>query len=75
MRWYLTRTLARCTNSHGAVPMFLHSLDGGKTWTFEIEHAMTGAIGVSLSFPSATVGYSVVLNGITQSSSIAKYGG
>ena len=54
--------------------MFLHSLDGGKTWSAEIEHAMTGAVAMSLSFPSATVGYSVVLNGITQSSSVAKYG-
>ncbi len=53
--------------------MFLHSVDGGQTWTFETEGSQLGAIAVSLSFPTQTVGYAVVMNSITQSSSIVKY--
>jgi hypothetical protein len=55
--------------------MFLHSTDGGKTWDVDIENLIVGAVAVSISFPTPAVGFAVVLNSITQSSSVAKYGG
>ncbi len=61
--------------SDNIAPLFVHSVDGGENWELDLPAYMKGAMAVALSFPIATVGYAVLLNTITQSASIAKYGG
>ena len=56
-------------------PMFVHSSDGGSTWNVVLPDGMFGAEAVSVSMVSPEIGYAVLLNGITQAASIAKYGG
>ncbi len=56
-------------------PMFVHSSDGGQTWTTDTPAGMFGSEAMSISMVTPEVGYAVVLNGITQAASIAKYGG
>eukprot|EP00048_Salpingoeca_helianthica_P014461 m.221809 g.221809 ORF g.221809 m.221809 type:complete len:410 (+) comp15890_c1_seq1:57-1286(+) len=55
--------------------MWVHSSDGGKTWTTSIPDHLLGTAAMSISMVSPSIGYSSLINSVTQQSDIAKYGG
>jgi len=55
--------------------MWVHSSDGGKTWTTDTPAHLLGTAAMSISMVSPSIGYSSLINSITQQSDIAKYGG